>query len=309
MAATIRPEAQAIIDRLSNIKFDGSYDEQQIQAALKTYLVALNLPDRPVVVYRSFNQAIAAAAWDAARAAAWAEARDAAWAEARDAAIDAAWAATRDAAWAATRDAAWDAAIANSLYDNPDYEKLKAPFAATSQALENGLFGFWVTPTQVIAVVNPKLSLDDDGRLHSLDDAAVKWEGEEYYYVEGVKVDRQIVLSPETQTIAQINGERNEEVKRIRIAQFGWQRYLTEANATVLDTAIGRWFECLMQVGNITALCTYDPSTGRPYVLEVDPDCKTCAEAQRYLLAPDEALAGTGMAMAIELETYPVVRT
>jgi hypothetical protein len=307
MAATIRPEAQAIIDRLSNIKFDGSYDEQKIQIALKAHLVALNLPDRPVVVYKSFNQAIAAAAGDAAWAAAW----DAAWAAARDAAWDAARAAAWDAAWAAARaaarDAAWAAAIANSLYDHPDYEKLKAPFAAISQALENGLFGFWITPTQVIAVVNPKLSLDEDGRLHSLDDAAVKWEGEEYYYVEGVKVDRQIVVSPETQTIEQINKEPNEEVKRIRISQFGWQRYLTEANATVLDTAIGRWFECLMQVGDITALCTYDPSTGRPYVLEVDPDCKTCAEAQRYLLAPDEALAETGM--AIELETYPVVRT
>ncbi|MGL5719847.1 MAG: hypothetical protein ACRCYP_03520 [Alphaproteobacteria bacterium] len=37
---------------------------------------------------------------------------------------------------------------------------------------------------------------------------------------------------------------------------------------------------------SFTILCTYDPSTARPYALEVDDNCRTCEQAQRYLLAP-----------------------
>jgi hypothetical protein len=74
-------------------------------------LQVIHLWDAPPVVreyLETGNEALRAAARDAARDAARAAARDAAWAAARAAARDAAWA----AAWAAARDAAWAAAWA-----------------------------------------------------------------------------------------------------------------------------------------------------------------------------------------------------
>jgi hypothetical protein len=336
------PETQIQIAQLKAIKYKGKFDAIKIEAALKKHLQALNLPDRPVEVHLSFKSAIESAARDAAwgaargaaRDAAWGAARDAAWdaawGAARDAAWDAAWGAARDAAWGAARDAAWgaawgaardaardaawdaawDAAIANSLHDHPDYEKLRTPFLAIHEALCAGMFAYWITPDKVFAVITPVLKFDNEERLHSLDSPAVAWADEEYYFIEGVRVDEQIVMFPETQTLAQIEKEGNEEVKRIRINQFGWRRYLVESNAQILDVKIvgDRWIESLMKTqSGMTALCTYDPSTGRPYVLEVDPDCKNCTEAQRYLLAPDSIFEGMGF--DLKLDDYPVLRT
>jgi dissimilatory sulfite reductase (desulfoviridin) alpha/beta subunit len=51
----------------------------------------------------------------------------------------------------------------------------------------------------------------------------------------GVEVDEQIVMSPETQTVKQIRKEENEEVKRIRIDRYGWNKYFEEINAKTID--------------------------------------------------------------------------
>ena len=148
-----------------------------------------------------------------------------------------------------------------------------------------------------------------DGLLHNESGPAVLYaDGWRIYSIEGVRVDQQIVEKPETQSLEQINNEENEEKKRIRISRYGWHRYLEEMEAKPIDVATGQWMESLMQCGDMKILCTYDPSTGRPYALEVDPECQTCEQAQRYLLAPEVALQGLGIAID-EVETYPILRT
>lgn len=149
-----------------------------------------------------------------------------------------------------------------------------------------------------------------DGVIHSEVGPAIEYaDGFNVWAIEGIRVDEQLIMRPESQTIAQIEGEENEEVKRIRLNRYGWQRYLQETEAQVLDVSVHAWMESLMQTKDgITVLCTYDPSTGRPYALEVDPSCKTCAEAQRYLLSPPEALSRYGIDVAA-INTYPLVRS
>ena len=249
-----------------------------------------------------------AARWDEAWAAALNAARATAWDVARAAAWATAWDTTGDAAWDTTGDAAWAAAIANSLYDHPEYDKLVAPFHCCIALLEAKVGLFWVQKEKVICVPFPAMQ-NGFGNLHCEDGPAVLWDDQSFWFVEGVKVDEQIVMRPETQTIKQINSEINEEVKRVRLSRFGMQRYLEESNAKVLDVNVAsNWMEALMLAGDIVALCTYDPSTGRQYVLEVDPTCKSCADAQRYLLAPEIALDG----LEVDPKTvkiYPVWRT
>ena len=86
-----------------------------------------------------------------------------------------------------------------------------------------------------------------DGLLHNEVGMSVRYaDGWGVYSIEGVRVDEQIVMHPETQTVEQLNSEENEEIKRIRISKFGWHRYLEEARAEVVDVATpSHWMESL----------------------------------------------------------------
>jgi hypothetical protein len=138
-------------------------------------------------------------------------------------------------------------------------------------------------------------------------------DGFAVWAIGGVIVDEQIVMRPETQTLEQINKEEDQEVKRLRITGYGWDRYCTEMNAEVLDVKTiqlpntnSMWMESLMALEDMKVLFTYDPSTGRPYALEVDPGCRNCEEAQEYLASPGEALEGCSFRPS---SIYPVLRT
>ncbi len=73
-------------------------------------------------------------------------------------------------------------------------------------------------------------------RLHSNFRAAIEWpDGWGPYVIHGVRVTRQIVVAPETLTIAQIESEQNAEVRRIMIDRFGPKRYLEESGAQVVQ--------------------------------------------------------------------------
>ena len=61
------PKAQQIIDRLAAINYENpKICEQRIREAFSRHLIALNLRDRPVEIYRSFDAAFDAA-WKADR--------------------------------------------------------------------------------------------------------------------------------------------------------------------------------------------------------------------------------------------------
>lgn len=116
----------------------------------------------------------------------------------------------------------------------------------------------------------------------------------EEWALDGVMVDEQIVLRPETQTIDQMLGEENVEVRRVRIEQYGWLKFLEEVNAKTIDERhndIDATKEALFffSHGNINhkifvPTCT----TGRVFALEVPETVETCVEAQKYLAADDE---------------------
>ncbi len=169
--------------------------------------------------------------------------------------------------------------------------------------------GWWL-PHEHICWVSERHSacLLEDGVIHCETGPAVAYpDGFAVWAIGGVRVDEQIVMRPETQTLEQLRSEQNEEVKRVRIDRYGWDKYLVETGAKVLDTQHHDWMESLMRTSDgMNVLCTYDPSTGRPYALEVDPSCETCEQAQRYLMAPETALDGVGVQLN---SVYPVIRT
>lgn len=135
---------------------------------------------------------------------------------------------------------------------------------------------------------NPvEVNWNDDGELHCEDGMSVRFgDGVGIWSIDGVSVNEQIVMRPETQTIADINDEPNEEVRRIRIERFGWSRYLEESDSKVIDTRrndIENTYEILASTPHGMNLVTHCPSTGRRYSLGLPEEVETCEQAQRLL--------------------------
>ena len=134
-----------------------------------------------------------------------------------------------------------------------------------------------------------RIDFNANSQLHCEDGMACEYsDGWGIYSINGVAVDEQIVLRPETQTVDQIRKEENEEVKRIRIQRYGWDRFLEEINAVVIDENSNdiegtKEFLIESKQDNIKSLMCVCPSTGKEFFLEVPPEINTCKEAQSWL--------------------------
>lgn len=133
-----------------------------------------------------------------------------------------------------------------------------------------------------------EIHFNDNDQLHNESGMSCEFaDGWGIYSINGVAVDEQIVMRPETQTIQQIRDEQNEEVKRIRIERRGWDTYLAEIGAELVDERrndIEGTREYLFKADDgMMALMCICPSTGKEFILETPPSTKTCREAQAWL--------------------------
>ncbi len=124
-------------------------------------------------------------------------------------------------------------------------------------------------------------------RLHNDSGPAILWRDQtKEWFIHGVRVDRQIVMAPETQGIKEMSNEPNQEVKRIRIERYGWDLFLGQADAKVLDQRrndIENTREVLCEFDGEKFLLAHCTSTPRVYALRVPREVQTCDEAQIWL--------------------------
>jgi hypothetical protein len=119
-------------------------------------------------------------------------------------------------------------------------------------------------------------------------------DGFECYAIEGHIVTEQIVMSPETLTLKQIDDEQNAEVRRIMIQRYGVAKYLMETGAKIIDTDPGLGLEGSAMRGliednhNNRWLIGSDGSTGREYHMPVPNTVNTCAEAHQAISGLNE---------------------
>jgi len=134
-----------------------------------------------------------------------------------------------------------------------------------------------------------ELHFNDAQQPHNEEGPTCRYpDGWSTWAINGVDVDEQIVMKPETQTIEQIRGEENEEIKRIRIERYGWDKYFDKINAELVDSRsndVERTKEFLFRSkdDNMTALLCICPSTRKEFALEVPPETETCEAAQKWL--------------------------
>lgn len=110
------------------------------------------------------------------------------------------------------------------------------------------------------------------------------------YYLHNVLVGRKFAMRPHEQTLRKINNEANAEVKRLRIQYYGWDRYLHDMDAHVVDLDIDDISQtnqsllyCISGRDHINVLLCACPSTARLYATEVPLSIFTCKQAQAWL--------------------------
>ncbi|MCI0541735.1 MAG: hypothetical protein L0Z50_41590 [Verrucomicrobiales bacterium] len=101
----------------------------------------------------------------------------------------------------------------------------------------------------------------------------------------GVPVTPQIAFFPETLNGPDVLAERNTELRRVMIERVGFEKFLQEVKAEVLDADRDRGGQRkLLRVPltndePIVLVSVHCPSTGRQYLVRVPPDTRTCRAA------------------------------
>ncbi|MDX6501568.1 MAG: hypothetical protein QOG23_4828 [Blastocatellia bacterium] len=165
-------------------------------------------------------------------------------------------------------------------YDISGFEKDWFPFV---DAYEAGLWLFWLTGSEVIALSRPIVQLNGQ-QVHSEDGAAVRWpEGEEEYFViNGVRVTRVIIETPAGELDPRlILHERNAAVRREIVRKIGIERVCRGLNAQCVDRQ-GDYELLMLDLHDERArpfLKMKDPSRGIYHIEGVAPECETVASA------------------------------
>jgi hypothetical protein len=166
----------------------------------------------------------------------------------------------------------------------------------TSITLDNGIVNLieiaktcgWWYPYQNVVVIQQRPSLInfEDGVVQSTTGPAIQFlDGYSVYIIDGIRLNEQIVMRPETLTIHQIKSEADQDKRSIMIDRFGWPRFLEESNAKCIDKRdnyIENTKEALFKSDNDNRLVVTCP-TGRVFALGVPSSIKTCEDAQCWL--------------------------
>jgi hypothetical protein len=161
----------------------------------------------------------------------------------------------------------------------------------TGQLLIGRSAGWW-WPFEQVAILTERpcrlaMARDEQGRLHHPTGPVVAYpDGWGIWAWHGVRVPRQVIERPDAITVSQIRTTRNLEVRRVLMERYGLDRYLRDADATLVQAdEYGRLWRCelpddwpltMVEVVNATA----EPDgTYATYLLRVPPTAGTAKEA------------------------------
>jgi hypothetical protein len=150
-------------------------------------------------------------------------------------------------------------------------------------AYDAGLWMFWLTAGEIIALPRPSLMLSGN-RLHCESGPAVSWRGSDqrYFFLNGVHVSEEIVLTPANRLDPRLMlFERNTGTRREIIRKVGIERVCEAFNARSIDQR-GDYELLLLDLrdGRVRPfLKMKNPSIGVYHIEGVAPECRTVAQA------------------------------
>ncbi|TSA87434.1 hypothetical protein FNU79_02820 [Deinococcus detaillensis] len=110
----------------------------------------------------------------------------------------------------------------------------------------------------------------------------------------GVRISERLAFEPETISGVEIVAEPNTEVRRVMMERVGYERFLDEVGARVLDRDTDAGGERVLvrvelpEDEPFVAVCVSCPSTGRRYTLRVPPTITRAQAASAWLAGFDE---------------------
>jgi hypothetical protein len=150
----------------------------------------------------------------------------------------------------------------------------------------------WWWPFEQVAILTERpcaldLARDEQGRLHQPSGPVVAYpDGWAVWAWHGVRVPRQVVELPETITVAQIRGARNLEVRRVLLERYGLDRYLRDADATLVQAdEHGKLWRCELPGDEPLAMVEVVNATPEPdgtsatYLLRIPPTVSSARQA------------------------------
>jgi len=98
-------------------------------------------------------------------------------------------------------------------------------------AMEAGLWRFWVLDREILAVSRPSVRLAQN-RLHSETGPAVQWPGgARYWFWRGVQVPKRVIEHSESLRAREIQVEPDVEVRRVMLERYGLERFIRDVGA------------------------------------------------------------------------------
>lgn len=142
---------------------------------------------------------------------------------------------------------------------------------------------WWALDKATVLVERPErsVSMDEEGRLHHDTDACIKYredDGRQWgvYAHHGVRIPpgkEFIFTDPDKVTAEVILKEDNAELRRVMLEKVGYERIVDNMTLIDDDPAIGKlWRMRLPGDEDLALVDVTDPSTGRRYLLRVDPN-------------------------------------
>jgi hypothetical protein len=170
------------------------------------------------------------------------------------------------------------------------------------QVLVGRSAGWWWPFEQVVILTERPcvldLASDEQGRLHHPTGPVVGYpDGWAVWAWHGVRVPRQVIERPDTITVAQIRGARNLEARRVMLERYGLDRYLRDADATLVQVdEYGKLWRCELPADEPLAMVEVVNATPEPdgthatYLLRVPPTVSSAKQAVAWtfgMLAED----------------------
>jgi hypothetical protein len=148
---------------------------------------------------------------------------------------------------------------------------------------------WWPLDNAVIFTERPIfLTRDDNFRLHHESRRALEYaDGFGIWAWHGVRVPQWVIESPEKITPQKVLTENNQEIRRVMLERYGWDRLLIDLQATTEQTdrygtlvstdRLGEYLDGEDPIAKFVFVS--DPSTNRRYALRVPPECTTAHQA------------------------------
>lgn len=143
--------------------------------------------------------------------------------------------------------------------------------------------------TVYFSVKPSSIVMNEDNLLHNDNGPSVEFpDGFKVWSLEGHRVNEKIVMNPESLTIKEIHNQENADIQAIMIDRFGWERYIKESNATLIDSRendIENTLEALYETEKFGRRLVCTCPTGRVFVkgIQTLDKTQTCEGAQNWL--------------------------